>query len=54
MFVVNEGQFSIMITVTGYYATVAVLMAYNIVINDNETYCSAKTWIGGYDSSDLM
>ena len=47
MFVVNEGQFSIKITVTGYYITVAVLMAYNIVINDNETYCSAKTWIGG-------
>ena len=48
MFVVNDGQFSTMMTVTAYYTTVAVIMAYNIVINDNETYCSARTWIGGY------
>ena len=48
MFVVNDGQFSTMITVTAYYSTVALIMAYNIVINDNETYCSARTWIGGY------
>ena len=50
MFVVNDGQFSTMmtVTVTAYYTTVAVIMAYNIVINDNETYCSARTWIGGY------
>ena len=47
MFVVNEGQFSTMMILTGYYTTVAVIMTYNIVINDNETYCSAKTWIGG-------
>ena len=50
MFVVNEGQFSTMITVTAYYTTVAVIMAYNIVFNDNETYCSARTWIGGYQA----
>ena len=48
MFVVNDGQFSTMMTVTAYYTTVAVIMAYNIVINDNETYRSARTWIGGY------
>ena len=48
MFVVNDGQFSTMITVSGYYTTVAVIMTYNIVINDNETYCSARTWIGSY------
>ena len=48
MFVVNEGQFSTMMTVTAYYTTVAVIMAYNIVFNDNETYCSARTWIGGF------
>ena len=48
MFVVNDGQFSTMMTVTAYYTTVAVIMAYNIVFNDNETYCSARTWIGGY------
>ena len=50
MFVVNDGQFSTMLTVKVYYATVAVLMAYNIVINDNETYCSARTWIGAYQT----
>ena len=46
MFVVNGGQFSTMMTVCGYYTTAAVIMTYNIVINDNETYCSARTWIG--------
>ena len=51
MFVVNDGQFSTMITVSGYYTTVAVIMTYNIVINDNETYCSARTWIGSYIST---
>jgi len=48
MFVVNDGQFSTMMTVTGYYTSAAVIMMYNIVINDNETYCSARTWIGSY------
>ena len=48
MFVVNDGQFSTIMTVKVYYTTVAVIMAYNIVFNDNETYCSARTWIGGY------
>ena len=46
MFVVNDGQFSTMMTVTAYYSTVAVLMTFNIIINNNENYCSAKTWIG--------
>ena len=50
MFVVNDGQFSTMMTVTAYYTTVAVIMAYNIVFNDNETYCSARTWIGVYQT----
>ena len=50
MFVVNEGQFSTMMTVKAYYTTVTVIMAYNIVFNDNETYCSARTWIGGYQT----
>ena len=48
MFVVNDGQFSTIMTVKVYYTTVAVIMAYNIVFNDNEIYCSARTWIGGY------
>ena len=47
MFVVNDGQFSTMMTVKAYYTTVAVIMALNIIFNDNETYCSARTWIGG-------
>ena len=51
MFVVNEGQFSTMMTVMAYYTTVAVIMAYNVVFNDNETYCSARTWVGGYQTT---
>ena len=39
-----------MLTVAVYYTTVAVLMIYNIVINDNETYCSARTWIGEHQT----
>ena len=54
MFVVNDGQFSTMITVSGYYTTVAVIMTYNIVINDNETYCSARTWIGSYITQSVL
>ena len=50
MFVVNDGQFSTIMTVKVYYTTVAVIMAYNIVFNDNETYCSARTWVGGYQT----
>ena len=48
MFVVNDGQFSTLMTLKAYYTTVVVIMTYNIVINDNETYCSARTWIGGF------
>ena len=48
MFVVNDGQFSTMMTVKAYYSTVAVLMTFNIIINSNENYCSAKTWIGKF------
>ena len=46
MFVVNDGQFSTMMTVKAYYSTVVVLMIFNMIINTNENYCSAKTWIG--------
>ena len=46
MFVVNDGQFSAVMTVTAYYSTVAVLMTFNIITNSNENYFSAKTWIG--------
>ena len=46
MFVVNDVQFSAVMTVTAYYSTVAVLMTFNIITNSNENYFSAKTWIG--------
>ena len=46
MFVVNDGQFSTMLTVKAYYTTVAILMAFNIYINDNKSYFSARAWIG--------
>ena len=48
MFVSNDGQFSTLMTLKAYYTTVVVIMTYNIVINDNETYCSARTWIGWF------
>ena len=48
MFVVNEGQFSTIMTVTAYYTTFAILMTFNTVVNDNENYFSAKTWIGKF------
>ena len=50
MFVVNDGQFSTIMTVKVYYTTVAVIRAYNIVFNDNETYCSGRTWIGEFQT----
>ena len=46
MFVVNEGQFSTLMTVKAYYATFSVLVIFNTIINSNEQYSSAKTWIG--------
>ena len=47
MFVVNEGQFSTLMTVKAYYATFAVLVIFNMIINTNEQYCSAETWRHG-------
>ena len=46
MFVVNDGQFSTMMTVTAYYTVFAVLVTFNVITNNNEDYRSAKTWIG--------
>ena len=46
MFVVNEGQFSTLMTVSAYYMTFAVLVIFNTIINRNEQYFSARTWIG--------
>ena len=46
MFVVNRGQFSSMMTLTAFYLTLAVLIIFNIIVNDNNNYKSAKTWIG--------
>ena len=46
MYVVNNGQFSSMMTLTGFYCILAVLIIFNIIVNDNTDYKSAKTWIG--------
>ena len=46
MYVVNNGQFSSMMTLTAFYCTLAVLIIFNIIVNDNSNYKSAKTWIG--------
>ena len=46
MFVVNEGQFSTLMTVMAYYTTFAVLVIFNTIINSNEQYRSSRTWIG--------
>ena len=54
MFVVNEGQFSTLMTVKAYYATFAVLVIFNTIINTNEQYCSAKTWIGKFQKAYLV
>ena len=46
MFVVNNGQFSSLMTLTAFYLNLAVLIIFNIIVNDNNNYKSAKTWIG--------
>ena len=46
MYVVNNGQFSSMMTLTAFYANLAVLIVFNIIVNNNTDYKSAKTWIG--------
>ena len=48
MYVVNNGQFSSMMTLTAFYANLAVLIVFNIIVNNNTDYKSAKTWIGRY------
>ena len=46
MYVVNKGQFSSMMTLTAFYANLTVLIIFNIIVNNNTNYKSAKTWIG--------
>ena len=46
MYVVNKGQFSSMMTLAVFYANLAVLIIFNIIVNNNTDYKSAKTWIG--------
>ncbi len=46
MYVVNKGQFSSMMTLAVFYANLAVLIIFNIIVNNNTNYKSAKTWIG--------
>ena len=43
MFVVNEGQFSTLMTVKAYYATFAVLVIFNAIINTPRSYVTAET-----------
>ena len=46
MYVVNKGQFSSMMTLSAFYINLAVLIIFNIIVNNNINYKSAKTWIG--------
>ena len=46
MYVVNKGQFSSMMTLIAFYANLALLIIFNIIVNNNTDYKSAKTWIG--------
>ena len=46
MYVVNKGQFSSMMTLTAFYFNLVVLIIFNIIVNNNTNYKSAKTWIG--------
>ena len=46
MYVVNNGQFSSMMTLTAYYSTLGIIIIYNTMINHNKNYKTAKTWIG--------
>ena len=54
MFVVNRGQFSSLMTLTAFYLTLTVLIIFNIIVNDNNNYKSAKTWIGKLRDLDIL
>lgn len=46
MYVVNKGQFSSWMTLVAYYTTLAIIIVFNTMINNNKNYKTAKTWIG--------
>ena len=46
MYVVNKGQFSSIMTLTAFYANLAVLIIFNIIVNNNTNNKSATSWIG--------
>ena len=46
MYVMNKGQFSSMMTLTAFYTNLAVLIIFNTIVNNNNDYKSARTWIG--------
>ena len=46
LYVLNEGQFSSTKTVIAYYSTFMVLMIFNIIVNKNKDFYSAKNWTG--------
>ena len=45
MYVVNKGQFSSIMTLTAFYANLAVLIIFNIIVNNNTNNKSATSWI---------
>ena len=46
LYVMNEGQFSSMMTIKAYYFTVSALLVFNIFINKNENLWSRRNIIG--------
>ena len=46
LYVINEGKFSSMYTLCGFYVIFTVLVAFNIVFNHSNEFQSGKYWIG--------
>ena len=50
LYVINDGQFSSMYTLITYYTTFAILIIFNIILNDEKNILSGKYWIGEFKS----
>ena len=46
LYVVNNGVFSSVYTLAGYYTVFGVLVIFNIVTSDNREFRKAEYWIG--------
>ena len=46
MYVTNNGEFSSMTTLVGYYLTVMVLAVFHFFFNKTRPSCSSSYWIG--------